>query len=169
MNAKNRIILVAIALSLVVAAAVAVRSPRDDLVVKVIDSRTGKPLTNVTITNTELRPVPILSSFPSLPYQYRWKTLSHVIRTTNGTFTIKRISPGRLGRSESLRLEFGETMGGVLLAYNTNGFWRWRFKGLQTGAVQRLVWESVERIEVPSDQPVIVRLDPTRDFRKEEE
>jgi hypothetical protein len=169
MNAKNRIVLGAIALSLAVGAALGLRSRRDDIVVQLINSRTGKPLTNVTLMITERYRVPLLSSMPFVPYNYRWKNSSRVIITTNGAFTIKRISPGGLLHSEALAFDIEKRNSGPHFLYATNGFWRHQMKIIQERPVKSFIWRPLEEIEVPSNNPVVFRLDPNKDFDKAEE
>ena len=168
MNAKNRIVLGTIALSLIVAAAVALRSPRDDVVVQLVNHRTGKPLANVTITNTELHRLPLISSLPFIPYRYRWRTSSHVIKSPNGAFTIKRIFPGRLLDSQRLTLDLGNGISGLLFIYNTNGFWRYRLKNAQTPPLG-IVTSRLMRIEVPSNQPVLISVNTNKYFNETKE
>ena len=144
------------------------RSPRDDLVVQLINSRTGKPLTNVTLMITERSRLPFISSLPFVPYNYRWKSSSHVIRSTNGVFTIKRISPRGLVHSEALAFDIGRGSGPHFF-YATNGFWRHDFKTIQERPVKSFLMQLIEQIEVPSDKPMVIRVDPHRNFDRPEE
>ena len=148
---------------------IAARPKKDEIWIQLIDNRTGKPLTNVVVTNLALYRTPFAATL-HLPYRFRFRSSSTVMLATNGAFSVQRISARSSLDSQQLTFALGKTRSGSHLKYSgpdftytADGIWQYGFKALGPGPIRFFVWQPTTRIEVPDHGPVILRLDPNAD------
>ncbi len=92
MTTKRKIYFLAILACAQVAAFVWYRAGRDELVIHVVNSRTGAPATNLVVKLLYARNVPVLSSFNSLPRSMRQRMVTNTFELTDGGFRLSRLS-----------------------------------------------------------------------------
>ncbi len=152
---KRKIYFLAILACAQVAAFIWYRAESDHLLIRVLNSRTREPVTNLVIKILTFRTVPILSSFKNLPRSMRQAITTNTLELADGTFRLPRIS-----RTSRVSLVSGIFQSGEFYPFGFT-YSRWGFLPMSGGDAPTKLWSEHGKItEGGEDGSRTIAIDP---------